>query len=242
MKWGKCAFTQMGLASQAKCCVSPTNGLFKQSSTKTNTGESRLSEFWSNTGCDPLKLVIRIVQVKKMGLILRSTWKWHWKDPYKSTLSWIFSSTPPKIQFGVWTTAPLDSFICTIYLSSAKEVSNNEVGTALQEGGGCGVVPSRGPRAGHFLLWSHVSSSGEEPGVSGSVPPCALQGWDLVPGHGVEQHLALGQGTGGSAEPASGPCGSTEGIAEEKHRCTHGLSTVTAFQGTDSAALNSVPI
>lgn len=73
-------------------------------------------------------------------------------------------------------------------------------------------------------------------------PPCSLQGWDLVPGHGVEQHPALGQGTGGGAEPASGPCGSAEGFAEEKHRCTHGLSTVTAFQGTDSAALNSIPI
>lgn len=55
LKQGKCAFTQMGLASQAKCCVSPTNRLFKQSPTNTNIGESRLSEFWSNTGCDPLK-------------------------------------------------------------------------------------------------------------------------------------------------------------------------------------------
>lgn len=109
-------------------------------------------------------------------------------------------------------------------MSSAKEVSNNEVGTALQEGGGCGVVPSRGPRAGHFLLWSHVSSSGEEPGMSGSVPRCALQGWDLVPGHGVEQHPALGQGTGGSAEPASGPCGSAEGIAEKSTDALTGLA------------------
>lgn len=49
---------------------------------------------------------------------------------------------------------------------------------------------------------------------------------------------ALGQGTGLSAEPASGACASTEGFGEEKHRCTHGFNAVTAFQGTDSAALN----
>lgn len=42
---GKCAFTQIELTSQAKCYVSPTNGLFKQSSTKTNIGESRVSAF-----------------------------------------------------------------------------------------------------------------------------------------------------------------------------------------------------
>lgn len=66
---GKCAFTQLELASQAKCYVSPTNGLFKRSSTKTNIGESRVSELGSNTGCGPLNSVIEIAQVEKMWLI-----------------------------------------------------------------------------------------------------------------------------------------------------------------------------
>lgn len=52
----KCAFTPIELAGQAKRYVSPANGLFKQSSTKTNIGESRVSEFGNNMGYDPLKL------------------------------------------------------------------------------------------------------------------------------------------------------------------------------------------
>lgn len=97
---GKCAFTQIQLASQAKCYVSPTNGLFKHGSTKTNIGESGISEFWSNMGCAPLTLSYQdctgwekaanlgpTANLGPIQICLGNTWK-------NCSLAWLFQTFP----------------------------------------------------------------------------------------------------------------------------------------------------
>ena len=134
----------------------------------------------------------------------------------------------------------------------AKEVSNNEVSAAQQEGGICyctlwkaqGRVFS--PLVIPVQLWEETCPAG----ASASRPsllsqcwgPCASAAAEL--GHGAVQRPALGEmaALSGMCRWAPGCFGSTEGFGKEQHKCSHRLNTLTAFEGTDSAALNLIPI
>lgn len=144
-----------------------------------------------------------------MGLILRYTCKCHRKDPDKSTLSWIFQVLPPKFSLG---SEQLHTgfFYSQNLLELCQKLRNSEAGSSLREGG-CGAGPWRRHRGGCLLLWSHVSSSGEDPGRSGSAHP--------GPGRAVTSFLARcgaasSPGTGDRAqwEPAPGLVGALRAL------------------------------
>lgn len=224
---GKCAFTQIELASQAKCYVSPTNGLFKQSSTKTNIGKSRVSEFWSNMGCDPLKFSSQDCTGWEDAADLRSTWKWYGKDPEKSSLSWSFQVVASKFSLESELLHHWILLFARIYLSIAKGVS-----AAQQAEGMCyhtcwkalGRVFS--PLVTPVQLWEETCPAG----TSGSCPSLLLWCWGPCasragPWHGAASSpgLCLGETAApcGTCRWAPGCCGSTEGFGEEQHKCSH---------------------
>jgi len=78
-------------------------------------------------------------------------------------------------------------------------------------------------------------------GVLGSGLPRGLM--PVGPGCGTVWCPALGawqRRAGRSWAP--GRRGSTGGFGEEQHKCSHRLNALTVFQGTDSAALNLIPV
>lgn len=168
-----------------------------------------------------------------MGTILSSTWKQHWKDPDRSTLNWVFKVLPPEFILGsgqlyhwiiffaqfTWVVPKKPLTTRSVQLYKKEDVVLYPEGTGedvFSYGHTC-------PALGRNQVWVALPTP--------------------VPCRAVTLFLAWcgagsGPGTGDRPQCWGGACGCTEGFGEKKHRCTQGLNAVTAFQWTDSAALN----
>lgn len=102
---------------------------------------------------------------------------------------------------------------------------------------GCVIIPSGRHRAGYFLLWPCLSSSGKKPAPQVRVTPahpCQCSAGGLM--QCSCRAGALHGAASGAGRPwlskTSRRCGNTEGFGEEQHKRSHRLNTFTVFQGT----------